>query len=349
MSIYGAIDVSMKECHLCLMNSNRSIVFEACVESTPQAIDQCLREADVKPDAVEQIVIESGRGVPFIFHGLRDLGWSLLGVDSVHAHALLKSKRLHKTDKNDARGLAEFALAGAHRAIHIKSLDAHALRAQLCAREKLLKCRVGLENNIRALCSTFGIVIGAKSGKAFEAAAKDALRIDGLAQSVAALMQARAAMIAQISELTKQLRTIASSRCETKRLMEIPGVGPLTALCFIATLDDLSRFKKARDVGVFLGLVPKRHQSGSVDYTSGITKRGDGRLKRLLYEAANSILVRSKIDTSLQRWAKRIAQRKGLKKARIALARKLSIVMQAMVVDGTFFDPFPNKATSHGH
>lgn len=342
MSLYGAIDLSMKESHVCLLGTDRSIVFEASVESTPEAIDLGLREAGYVPTGIQQIVIESGRMVPYIYHGLRGLGWPIQAIDSVHAHALLKTKRLHKTDKNDARGLAEFAVVGAHQPVHIKSIEAHRIRSLMCARDKLMASRVGIENSIRSLCVNFGIKVGSKAGKAFDAAVQDAFAIDELKLSVGALIEARREIQTQIAVLTKRIGEIAKENCVTRRLMEIPGVGPMTAVCFMATLDEPERFKKARDVGAFLGLVPKRHQSGTVDYSSGITKRGDSRLKRLLYEAANSILVRSKTDSSLKRWASQLASRKGLKKARIALARKLCIVMQAMAMDGTFFEPFPS-------
>ena len=152
----------------------------------------------------------------------------------------------------------------------------------------------------------------------------------GLIAAQTAVMTAVAAIDADIRRMTR-----ASAAC--RRLMTIPGVGQLTALAFVAAIDDPSRIRRSRDIGAYFGLVPKRYQSGEVDYTGGISKCGDRRVRTLLYEAANVMLTRYKGQLKLKDWAFAIAKRSTMRKARVALARRLAIIMHAMLRDGTEF------------
>ena len=120
--------------------------------------------------------------------------------------------------------------------------------------------------------------------------------------------------------------------------MSIPGVGVQTAAAFTAAIDEVGRFRRSRTAGAYFGLVPRRHQSGEIDWTGRITKQGDSMVRKLLYEAANSILTRSRGSFALKGWAMKIAKRRGLRKARVALARRLAVIMHAMLRDGTLFE-----------
>jgi transposase len=197
-----------------------------------------------------------------------------------------------------------------------------------------------LENQIRGLAVVFGVRLPRALSPAF---IKQALRasegIPGLSAAMRGLIAARAAVFAAIVAIDGDIRRMVRASDACRRLMSIPGVGQLTALAFTAAVDDPGRFRRSRDIGAYLGLVPRRYQSGEVDYTGGISKCGDRRLRTLLYEAANVMLTRYKGPLKLKDWAFAIAKRSTMRKARIALARRLAIIMHAMLRHGTEFKP----------
>jgi transposase len=269
---------------------------------------------------------------PILFHGLSQLGLPVVCIESRQAYQALKSLATHKTDRNDARGLAHLARTGFFKPVHVKSLRAHALRSLISARKKLVGQRVTLENQIRGLAVVFGVRLPRALTTAFiDRALKASEGVAGLSAAMRGLT-AIAAIDADIRRMTR-----ASEAC--RRLMTIPGVGQLTALAFVAAIDDPSRIRRSRDIGAYLGLVPRRYQSGEVDYTGGISKCGDRRVRTLLYEAANVMLTRYKGQLKLKDWAFAIAKRSTMRKARVALARRLAIIMHAMLRDGTEFAP----------
>jgi transposase len=222
----------------------------------------------------------------------------------------------------------------------VKSLQAHALRSLIVARKKLVGQRVTLENQIRGLAVVFGVRLPHALTAAF---IRQALRasegIIGLSAAIRGLVAARAAVLAAVAAIDADIRQLVRASAACRRLMTIPGVGQLTALAFTAAIDDPGRFRRSRDIGPYLGLVPRRYQSGEVDYTGSISKCGDRRVRTLLYEAANVMLTRYKAPLKLKDWAFAIAKRSTMRKARIALARRLAIIMLAMLRDGTEFKP----------
>ena len=153
------------------------------------------------------------------------------------------------------------------------------------------------------------------------------------------LVAARDAVLGAIAAIDADMKRLVRASEACRRLMTIPGVGPLTALAFTAAIDDPTRFRRSRDLGPYLGLVPRRYQSGEIDYTGSISKVGDRRVRTLLYEAANVMLTRYKGELKLKDWAFAIAKRSNMRKARIALARRLAIIMHAMLRHGTEFKP----------
>jgi len=222
----------------------------------------------------------------------------------------------------------------------VKSLSAHALRSLIVARKKLVGQRVTLENQIRGLAVVFGVRLPRALTAAF---IRQALRasegIIGLSAAMRGLVAARTAVLAAVTAIDADIRQLARASAACRRLMTIPGVGQLTALAFTAAIDDPGRFRRSRDIGPYLGLVPQRYQSGEVDYTGSISKCGDRRVRTLLYEAANVMLTRYKRPLKLKDWAFAIGKRSTMRKARIALARRLAIIMHAMLRDGTEFKP----------
>jgi transposase len=161
--------------------------------------------------------------------------------------------------------------------------------------------------------------------------------IDGLSAAMRGLVTARVAVLSAVAAIDADIKKLTRASSACRRLMTIPGVGHLTALAFTAAVDDPERFRRSRDLGAYLGLVPRRHQSGEVDYTGSISKCGDRRMRTLLYEVANVMLTRYKGPLKLKDWALAIAKRSTLRKARIALARRLAIIMHAMLRHGTEF------------
>jgi transposase len=334
MTYYAGIDLSMKTTAVCVVDENGKKISTAIMESTPDDIAEALSRVGL----LDRCVIETGRMSSAICLGLRQLGINVVCVDAWQAHQSLKAMKANKTDPHDAAGLAQLARTGFYKEVHVKSASSQGVRSVITARARLVEARVRLDNTIRGLCVTFGIKVGPGQGKEFVQRAKDTASIPGLGKAVASLLAVRKGLVAEIKALDKVLNGIAKTSTDCQILMSIPGVGAQTSAAFAATVDEADRFKQSRATGAYFGLVPRRYQSGEVDWTGRITKQGDSMVRKLLYEAANSILTRTKKSFALKSWALKIAQRRGLRKARVALARRLAVIMHAMLRDGTLFE-----------
>lgn len=336
MEYFAGLDVSMEATHVCVVDRDGTVIHQAKVPSTPADIAQELAKAP----ACRRVVFETGRMAPALFHGLAEHSVPVVCVESRQAYQALKSLATHKTDRNDARGLAQLARTGFFKPVHVKSLPAHAVRSLILARKKLVGQRVTLENQIRGLAVVFGVRLPRALSPAFiEQALRSSEGINGLSAAMRGLIGARAAVLAAVAAIDADIKKMVRASEACRRLMKIPGVGQLTALAFAAAVDDPERFRRSRGVGPYLGLVPRRYQSGEVDYTGGISKCGDRRVRTLLYKAANVMLTRCRRPLKLKAWALAIAKRSTMRKARIALARRLAIIMHAMLRQGTEFKP----------
>ncbi|GJE13569.1 IS110 family transposase [Methylobacterium longum] len=336
MEYFAGLDVSMEETHVCVVDRDGTVTHQAKVASTTADIAQELAKAP----ACRRVVFETGRMAPLLFHGLAERGVPVVCVESRQAYQALKSLTTHKTDRNDARGLAHLARTGFFKSVHVKSLPAHAVRSLIIARKKLVGQRVTLENQIRGLAVVFGVRLPRALSSAFiEQALRSSEGIPGLSAAMRGLVGARAAVLSAVIAIDADIKRMVRASEACRHLMTIPGVGQLTALAFTAAIDDPERFKRSRDVGPYLGLVPRRYQSGEVDYSGSISKCGDRRVRTLLYEAANVMLTRCRQPLKLKAWALAIAKRSTMRKARIALARRLAIIMHAMLRQGTEFRP----------
>jgi len=333
MKHYAGLDLSMESTQVCIIDENGQKLVSEKVESTPEAMAAMLER--YRP--IERAVIETGRMSPAICLGLRELRVAVVCIDARQAHQSLKAMKANKTDPHDAAGLAQLARTGFYKEVHVKSPAAHGVRSAITARSHLVEARVRLDNMIRGLCATFGYRPGAGQGKAFLERIMQAVHIPGLGDAIASLLSVRAELVEQIKEMDRRLRIIASQSQACEILMTIPGVGVQASAAFAAAVDEAGRFRQSRNAGAYFGLVPRRHQSGELDWTGRITKQGDSMVRKLLYEAANSILTRSRETFALKTWAMKIAKRRGLKKARVALARRLAVIMHAMLRDGTLF------------
>jgi len=243
-----------------------------------------------------------------------------------------------KTDRNDARGIAQLMRMGWFRPVHAKSIGSREMRALLVARKQLLSKLMDIEASMRGILRGFGLKMGIVTRKGFEARVRELSVGQAMLERIMrAMLEARAALCREFDQLHREMLRIVRDDEICRRLMTIPGVGPLVAITFKSAIDNPDRIAKSKTVGALFGLVPKKYQSGERDVSGGITRTGDESVRTALYEAANVMLTRTTRFSSLKRWALEVAKRRGLKRARIALARKLAVVLHRIWVDGTTF------------
>ena len=253
--------------------------------------------------------------------------------------------QINKSDRNDAAGIARIMQCGWYKEVCVKDLDSHATKALLVSRALLVKIKRDIENQIRGLLKNLGLVIGrAKMNMFAVRAAQLAEDRSELFVAVDPLLKAREAVERQILDLARKVLRLARNNAQVRRFMTAPGIGPLTALCFLATIDDPARFKRSRSVGAYAGLTTRRYESGETDWTGRISKCGDKMLRSYLYEVANVLLTRVAKWSALKAWGVRLAKRSGLRKAKVAVARKLAVILHRMWIEGTEFKWSSNEA-----
>jgi transposase len=244
----------------------------------------------------------------------------------------------NKTDRNDARALAQIMRTGWYRQVHVKSRQCRLWRSLLVARRTVLNEMRSIENVVRAVLREAGVKLGTPSRAAFAGRVRELAGDDvALQPLVEPLLAILATMLDQLAGLTKQVLAIVRGEEVCRRLMSVPGVGPITALAFRATVDRPERFRRSRDVGAHLGLTPARYQSGETDIQGKVSRCGDELARTALYEAAHTLLVRSKKWSSLRAWGMKVAKHRGMARARVAVARKLAVVLHRMWSDQTEF------------
>ena len=257
-------------------------------------------------------------------------------IDARHAKAALKMQ-INKSDRNDAVGIARIMQCGWYKEVRVKDLDSHAVKALLVSRALLVKIKRDLENQIRGLLKNLGLVIGPAKMNAFASRAAELIENrPELAVAVTPLLTARVAIEEQIADLDRKVMKLARSNAQVRQFMTAPGIGPVTALCFLATIDDPTRFKRSRSVGAYVGLTTRRYASGEIDWKA-ILKCGDKMLRVSHFEAANVLLTRVAKWSALKAWGIRLAKRSGLRKAKVAVARKLAVILHRMWIEGTEF------------
>jgi transposase len=246
--------------------------------------------------------------------------------------------QMNKTDQNDAEGLAQIMRTGWYRSVHVKSLDAHRARALLGARAQLVGMTTRLSNHIRGLLKTFGLLPGAMRGLPFDRRVEALIADrDDLAPIARPMLVAWRQLREQIATFDKEVRALAKKDPTCRPLMSVPGIGVVSVLAYVSTIEDPARFARSRSVGAHMGLTPRQYQSGEVDRSGRISRCGDTLARTLMYEAAVVILTRVKRPSSLKDWAQGIAKRAGIGKARVALARKLSVILHSIWRSGEAF------------
>ena len=343
MEIYVGLDVSLKETSICVVDDDGEIRCEGTVISEPDAIAAFIK---AKAAGAKRIGLETGPTSTWLWHALHALGLPVICIDARHAKAAL-SMQINKSDRNDAAGLARIMQCGWYREVQVKSVACHEIRAVLNSRALLVKIKRDLENQIRGLLKNLGFVIGKASGNVFRQRAEELLAGEGLLwESVRPLLEVREKVRQEIITLYRKLLDLARSDEDSRRSMTVPGIGPITALAFHAAIDDPSRFRRSRSVGAYLGLTPRRYASGEVDWSGRISKCGDRLLRSYLFEAAGVLLTRVAKWSKLKVWGHRLWKRIGFKKAKIAVARKLAVILHRMWRDRTDFIWSAEEATA---
>ncbi|WP_171182199.1 IS110 family transposase [Ruegeria sp. HKCCD8929] len=338
MKRYVGLDVSQDACAMCILEEDGACVFEGVCPTDPDAILQAISD---HAGAVERIVHESGPLSIWLSRELAVRGAPVVCIDARAANKAL-SARMNKSDRSDAEALAQLARAGWYREVHIKSEDSDRLRLLLSARDRLIRIRMDIEGQTRGILKTFGIRLGpvraGRSRRSFRDQLEEIVSGDPILEAVfACLIATHKIVCIEATKLDAEIQANAKQSALARRLTTVPGVGPIIALSFIATIDDPARFRRAVDVGAYLGLTPRRYQSGKTDWSGRISKRGDSAMRKLLYEAANILIQRVTRFSPLKSWAMRLVQRKGLKKATVATARKLAVILTRLWRDGTTF------------
>jgi transposase len=335
MKQYVGLDVSQKETAVCVIEESGRIVFEGKARSEPGALARLI--AKRAPDAV-RIGFETGAMASWLWHELKRIDLPVVCIDARHAHAAL-SVRINKSDPNDARGLAELMRVGWYREVRVKSEESQLVRSLLVARARLVGIRRELENQVRSLLKENGLLFPRAIGRQFRDRVCDLVSQGRpLRAIIDSLLAVHERVSAEQAALDARVRALAKTDQTTRRLMTVPGVGVVTALTFRHTIDDPTRFRSATSVGAYLGLTPRRKQSGELDLTGRISRWGDRLLRSYLFEAASVLIHRTKRWSPLAEWGQRLAKRIGLKKAKVAIARKLSVILHCIWIDGTEFD-----------
>jgi transposase len=335
MNYYAGIDVSLEESCVCAIDGSGKILREGKVASEPEALIAWFRSLGVD---MMRIGLEAGPLSQWLYAGMQQAGLAVELLETRHVRNAFKIMPV-KTDRKDARGIAELMRLGWFRPVHCKSMEAQETRAMLTARKLVQKQLLETESSLRGILRGFGLKVGKTTRVLFEGRIRELIAGDPSLEIVAsALLSVRSTLRREFDGFERRLRTMARTHTRTRLLMTTPGVGALTFDCAI---DDPSRFKSSKCVGAHFGLTPTRYQSGETDYSGRTSKNGDDSVLTVLYEAAHVMLTKPvKGCTGLKSWAMKIAKRAGMKKATVTLARKLAVVMHRMLADGT---PFMNQ------
>jgi transposase len=334
MKHYAGLDVSVKETSVCIVDEAGDICREVKVASHPEDLAQLLKDPAWR---FARVGLEAGPLSQWLFSGMVEAGLPAICIETRHTKAFLKAQ-VNKSDRNDARGIAQMMRVNLFRPVHVKTLASQKHRALLTARKLLQEKAQAIENDIRGLLRNFGLKVGAVSALKFEqrilALVED---MPELADIMGPLLTSRKQLRGAFMTLHRKLLSIVRDHAVCRRLMTIPGVGPVVSLAFSSTIDVPARFKKSKAVGPALGLTPVLNQSGESHRMGRISLCGDDMMRHLLYEAAQVMLTRVLKWSWLKAWAMNVARRRGQQKAIVALARRLAVIMHRMWIDGTEF------------
>ena len=330
---FVGIDVSLASSAMCVIDMHGKIVREAKVSSEPEALTAFIRGL---PFEVAAVGLEAGPLSQWLHKALADAGIPVVLMETRQVKAALKAMPV-KTDRRDAEGIARLLQMGWFRPVHCKSVSAQEVRALLTARKAIQKATLDLELSLRGVLRNFGLKLGKIGRGNYEARVRELAVGNAMLETMSeAVLRVRAELRAELAGLERRLRDLARGNADCRLMMTMPGVGPVVALTVKSAIDDPARFRSSKDVGPWAGLTPGRYQSGEVDVVGAITRAGDVGLRTALYQAATVMMHRAK-PSWLKAWGMRVAQRRGMKRAVVAVARRIGVILHRMWVDGAAF------------
>jgi transposase len=335
MKHYVGLDVSMKDTFVCILDEQGKVIHQGHVRTNPGIIADRLKKFQVP---IELAGIESGSLSHWLVDELRKLDVPAICIDARKMAAIL-SVQVNKTDKNDAKGIADAMRCGLYREVTQKSQAAMEISTLMGCRKVLVERKVQSTNVVRGHLKTYGIRLGPTTDSNFVKSVREALpeKYPIAKLGIEALLRDLEALYENIKMLTKTVEALAREDEDVQRLTTIPGVGTITAMTFKAEIDEPNRFKNSRAVGAYLGMTPRQYSSGEVKRLGRISKCGSSELRALLNEAALVLLSRSKRWSKVKAWGLKIQRKHGFKKACMAVARKLAVIMHRMWLDKTDF------------
>jgi transposase len=336
MEHYAGIDVSLEYSSVCVVEANGKIIREAKVASEPEALIAWFGSLGL---ALARIGLEAGPLSQWLYAAMQQAGLAVELLETRHVRKAFEAMPV-KSDRNDARGIAQLMRLGWFRPVHCKSMGAQETRAVLTARKLVQSKLRDVENSLRGILRGFGLKVGKTTERGFAGRIRElAAGQRNLETITKALLEVRSVLLREFKSFEKQVGAMSRSDARARLLMSTPSVGPIVALTYASAIDDPARFKSSKQVGAHFGMTPKKYQSGETDYTGRISKIGDASVRAALYESAHNMLTKPiKGCSELKSWAMRIARRAGMSKAKVALARKLAVIMHRMLVDGTRFN-----------
>jgi len=336
MDYYAGIDVSLECSSICVVDATGTIVREGKAATEPHALIAWFQSLGLE---LSRIGLEAGPLSQWLYTAMKQAGLTVELIETRHVRDAFKAMPV-KSDRNDARGIAQLMRLGWFRPVHCKSIGAQETRAMLTARKLVQSKLRDVENSLRGILRGFGLKVGKTTGRSFAGRIQELTVGHPILETVAAaLLAVHAVLLREFKGFEKQVRSMARSDRRTKLLMSTPAVGPIVALTYASAIDDPARFKSSKRVGPHFGLTPRKYQSGQTDVSGRISKIGDGSVRTALYEAAHIMLTKPiKGCSQLKSWAMRIAKRAGMNKAKVALARKLAVILHRMLVNGAPFN-----------
>jgi transposase len=337
MEHYAGIDVSLECSSVCIVDAAGKIVREGKVASEPEALIAWFGLSRLE---LVRIGLEAGPLSQWLYPTMHRAGLAVELLETRHVRRAFETM-LVKSDRNDARGIAQLMRLGWFKPVHCKSLAAQEMRALLTARKLVQSKLHDVQNSVRGILRGFGLKVGETTPKRFSGRITELVTGHPNLEVIAeALLTVHAVLLREFKDFEKRLRLAARSDTRARLLMSVPSVGTIIALTYASAIDDPARFTSSKRVGAHFGLTPKKYQSGETDYSGRISKIGDASVRAALFEAAHTMLTKPlKGCTQLKSWAMRIARRAGMRKAKVALARKLAVIMHRMLADAQPFNP----------
>ena len=333
---YAALDVSLRSVAICIIDHEGKVRLERSVPSDVPDLVRCLREFG---EPIHQVGLEAGTLTQHLTYGLVESGFEVVCMEARQVKAALSAMR-NKTDRHDARGIAQILRSGWYSRVHVKSVEAHHTRALISSRKVMQRKCIDLENEIRGLLKIFGVKLPLRLSRgAFDVAVRDTIERDAaLSYALLPMLEARGVLMQTFLELDRRVKKIAREDALCRRFMGIPGVGEITALSFKAAVDDPTRFKSSRTVGAHFGLTPRRFQSGEKDNPGRISHAGDADVRATLLRGRKTPCSCCSIAwSSLKAWGVKLMKTKGRRRAIVAVARKIAVVLHRMWIDGSDF------------